>query len=110
MPQVGFEPTTLIFEWAKIVHALDRAATFIGNPKILQSENKDSALLKQQTTSVQNHPQTDLDLWYPTLGHGFHIKHRDPGALPIEGPAHDSGRTVVCAEHSYPARPSDSIS
>jgi hypothetical protein len=38
-----------------------------------------TALFKQQTTSVQNHPQTDPDLWYPTLGHGFHIQHRDPG-------------------------------
>jgi hypothetical protein len=28
-----------------------------------------------KTISVQNHPETDLDLWYPTLGHGFRIKH-----------------------------------
>jgi hypothetical protein len=55
--------------------------------------------LKQQTASVQNHPQTDLDLRYPTVGHGFHIKHRDPGTLPIESPAHDSRRTMVYAEH-----------
>jgi hypothetical protein len=27
-----------------------------------------------------------------------------------ESPAHDSRRTMVCAEHSYPARPSNSIS
>jgi hypothetical protein len=30
MPRVGFEPTTPVFERAKIVHALDRAATVIG--------------------------------------------------------------------------------
>jgi hypothetical protein len=30
MPQVGFEPTIPVFEWAKTVHALDRAATVIG--------------------------------------------------------------------------------
>jgi uncharacterized membrane protein len=30
MPRVGFEPTTPAFERAKIVHALDRAATVIG--------------------------------------------------------------------------------
>jgi hypothetical protein len=30
MPQVVFEPTTPVFERAKIVHALDRAATEIG--------------------------------------------------------------------------------
>jgi hypothetical protein len=31
MSQVGFELTTLMFERAKTVHALDRAATLIGN-------------------------------------------------------------------------------
>jgi hypothetical protein len=30
MPQVGFEPTTPVFERAKSVHALDRASTVIG--------------------------------------------------------------------------------
>jgi hypothetical protein len=30
MPQVGFEPTILVFERAKTVHVLDRAATVIG--------------------------------------------------------------------------------
>jgi hypothetical protein len=30
MPRVGFEPTTPMFERAKTVHALDRAATAIG--------------------------------------------------------------------------------
>jgi hypothetical protein len=30
MPQVGFEPTIPVFERAKIVHVLDRAATVIG--------------------------------------------------------------------------------
>jgi hypothetical protein len=29
MPYVGFEPMILEFEWAKAVHALDRAATVI---------------------------------------------------------------------------------
>jgi hypothetical protein len=48
--------------------------------------------------------------WYPTVEHGFHTQHRDPGALPMEGPALDSGHTAVCAEHSYPARPTDAIS
>jgi hypothetical protein len=31
MPRVGFEPTIPVFERAKTVHALDRAATVIGN-------------------------------------------------------------------------------
>jgi hypothetical protein len=30
MPQVGFELTIQVFEWAKMVHALNRAATVIG--------------------------------------------------------------------------------
>jgi hypothetical protein len=30
MPRVGFEPTTSVFEQAKTVHDLDRAATVIG--------------------------------------------------------------------------------
>jgi hypothetical protein len=51
---------------------------------------KITALLSQQTTSVQNHPETDPGLWYSTLGHGFHIKHRDTGTLPIESPSHDA--------------------
>jgi hypothetical protein len=29
MPRVGFEPTTPVFEWAKTVHASDRAVTVI---------------------------------------------------------------------------------
>jgi hypothetical protein len=29
MPQMGFEPTIPVFEWAKTVHALDRAAAVI---------------------------------------------------------------------------------
>jgi hypothetical protein len=36
MPRVGFEPTFPVFERAKIVHALDRAATVIGSVKVLQ--------------------------------------------------------------------------
>jgi hypothetical protein len=31
MPLVGYEPTIPVFEWAKTVHALDRATTMIGN-------------------------------------------------------------------------------
>jgi hypothetical protein len=30
MPRLGFEPTIPVFERAKAVHALDRAATMIG--------------------------------------------------------------------------------
>jgi hypothetical protein len=34
MPQVRFEPTIPMFERAKTVHALDRAATAIGLPTV----------------------------------------------------------------------------
>jgi hypothetical protein len=30
MPWVGFEPTILVFDWAKTFHDVDRAATVIG--------------------------------------------------------------------------------
>jgi hypothetical protein len=30
--------------------------------------------VKQQTPTLQNHPETDLDLWNPTVGYGFHIQ------------------------------------
>jgi hypothetical protein len=30
MSQVGFEPTIPVFEWAKTIYALDRAAAVIG--------------------------------------------------------------------------------
>jgi hypothetical protein len=33
MPRVGFEPMIPVFERAKTVHALDRAATVIGSSK-----------------------------------------------------------------------------
>jgi hypothetical protein len=36
MPILGFEPTTLVFKWAKTVHALDHAATVIGSRGTLQ--------------------------------------------------------------------------
>jgi hypothetical protein len=31
MPDVGFEPTSLVFERAKTLHALDRAPNVIGH-------------------------------------------------------------------------------
>jgi hypothetical protein len=39
MLRVGLEPTTPMFERAKIVHALDRAATVIGAIRHYQKEN-----------------------------------------------------------------------
>jgi hypothetical protein len=34
-----------------------------------------AALPTQQAPSLQNHPQINLDVWYPTLGHSIHIQH-----------------------------------
>jgi hypothetical protein len=46
MPRVGFEPTIPVFERAKTVHALDRAAIVIGKPNY--------------TVLNQNHQTRDL--------------------------------------------------
>jgi hypothetical protein len=47
MPQMGFEPTTPVFERAKTVHAPDRAATVIGS-----SENYCPEYLKTYGSSM----------------------------------------------------------
>jgi hypothetical protein len=39
MFHVGFEPTILVLEWAKTVHALGRVATVIGMVPHLKTEN-----------------------------------------------------------------------
>jgi hypothetical protein len=39
MPRVGYEPTIPVFERAKTVHALDRAATVIGVVNHLEDVN-----------------------------------------------------------------------
>jgi hypothetical protein len=44
MPQAEFEPTVPVFERAKTVHALDRAATVIGGVPGLHPGNLKSAL------------------------------------------------------------------
>jgi hypothetical protein len=38
MPGVGFEPTISVFERAKTVHALDRAAAAIGLPTVYRTK------------------------------------------------------------------------
>jgi hypothetical protein len=37
MSEVGFDPTTSAFKWAKTGHSLDRAATVIGNYLLLRN-------------------------------------------------------------------------
>jgi hypothetical protein len=41
------------------------------------------------------------DLQNATLGYGFHFQHRNYRTFPIESLAHDSGRTLICAEYGY---------
>jgi hypothetical protein len=53
-------------------------------------------------TILSPYTQTILDLRNTTLGYGLHFQHRNSRTFPIESLAHDSGRTLVCAECSYP--------
>jgi hypothetical protein len=45
MPLVGFEPMTPVFERAKTVHAIDRAATVIGYGILTPAANSDMLYL-----------------------------------------------------------------
>jgi hypothetical protein len=45
MPQVIFEPTIPVFEWAKTVDALDRAATVIGDQELRFGVSMDFAYI-----------------------------------------------------------------
>jgi hypothetical protein len=33
------------------------------------------------------------------LSHIIHVQHKNTRTLPVEGSAHDNGRTIVCAEY-----------
>jgi hypothetical protein len=56
-------------------------------------------LYKQQTPYLQNYTQINLDLRNTILGNRIHVQHTNTQALPVEGSAHDNGRTMVCAEY-----------
>jgi hypothetical protein len=51
MPQVGFEPTIPVFQRAKTVHALDRAAPLIG-PEICTIRKRCFCLIKFSSTTT----------------------------------------------------------
>jgi hypothetical protein len=53
MPRVGFEPTTPVFERAKIIHALDRAVTVTGSMEVL-TRNKCNFHQLKTSTLLQN--------------------------------------------------------
>jgi hypothetical protein len=53
----------------------------------------------QQTPQLQNCTKTNLGLRNTTLGNRIHVQHKNTRMLPVEGSAHDNGRTMVCAEY-----------
>jgi hypothetical protein len=57
MPRVGLEPTTLVFERAKAVHALDRATDMIGRIPIQENKQTNSvALVRKRTIPTERPP------------------------------------------------------
>jgi hypothetical protein len=63
MPGVGFEPTIPVFERAKTVHALDRAATVIGGFLVFCHRNLNLFVIKKQF--LQKHKSQRI------LEHGY---------------------------------------
>jgi hypothetical protein len=48
-------------------------------------------------THLQNYTRTNLGLRNTALGNRMHVQHRNTRTLPVEGSAHDNGRTMACA-------------
>jgi hypothetical protein len=61
MTRVGLEPTTPVFERAKTVHALDRAATVI-DPFVRMNPNKIKLKINFSLKSVLNHIPEDFKI------------------------------------------------
>jgi hypothetical protein len=73
MPRVGFEPTIPVFERAKTVHALDRAATVIGYNFI--QDHMISSLL-HPTTVFRTLLTNIVKLYYPFMAID-HVSHQN---------------------------------
>jgi hypothetical protein len=56
MPRVRFEPTIPALERVKTVHALDRAATVIGNIEILKTKLTSVVLVRKRTIPNERPP------------------------------------------------------
>jgi hypothetical protein len=98
----SYRPITLIPIVSKVFEniLLKRLVPMVENNRLIPNHQFGfTALPQQQNPALQNHPETDLDLWYPTLGYGFHIQRRNPGTFPTESLTSDRGRTMVYAEH-----------
>jgi hypothetical protein len=65
MPRVGFEPTSPVFERAKTVHALERAATVVG--RTLYYRNVPRRNFRLQILEVKWRTEED-DAMSPPLG------------------------------------------
>jgi hypothetical protein len=80
MPWVGFEPMIPAFEWAKTVHALDRAATVIDQKTALTSKKTQIYQLLVFTEIVTISSETCFSnklrgemLCYLTLNEAVHV-------------------------------------
>jgi hypothetical protein len=60
MPQVEFEPTIPVFERAKTVYALDRAATVIGRRIIIQPKARFAYIRVSDEMNVK----LEVECWY----------------------------------------------
>jgi hypothetical protein len=76
MPQVGLEPKIPMFEWAKTVHALDRAANAIGSKYGWKAKNINSGIIWYDSLSINFIPPpqkkigADPCLNIPPVAHG----------------------------------------
>jgi hypothetical protein len=64
MPRVGFEPMTPVFERAKMVHALDRAATVNGSLYSTRNRNTSSSFgdkIYENTLALRSSPTSEAN-------------------------------------------------
>jgi hypothetical protein len=69
MPRVGFEPTIPAFQRTKTVHALDSAATVIGNVSFLLVSNTE--ITEKENFGDQFFPELLLTIHYHTIRRRF---------------------------------------
>jgi hypothetical protein len=87
MPRVGFEPTIPMFEWAKTVHALDRAATVISYHLTIDGYNGGDYNTTPFHLNVDNETNDD----YVKMTNHLHLN---------ENSGDDGGRTEI-TESNY---------
>jgi hypothetical protein len=82
MPRLGFEPTIPVFERAKRVHALDRAATVIGNEtstwhkyKIIVCWNTTRILVSRHVTKTSKNTRAKSNLQFLPCKYSYIVTH-----------------------------------